>query len=262
MQLTQITISILLTFAFVYIINAQEKALSSDSDTTFWFQNSTQLTNEIGLVSIQKSREKYEVRFWDDNKVIRLWGCSESLHGEVIYFLRQYHKHDNYSKYRLGELYYRKERLRQETVESIEYLISDFEISLIPSMDQIEGWNSNAVHGRLYIIEASSLEKYSFKSYKYVHPYPQEARTISYFFQYINSLEQIRNGLYDFISDQPFRIYYNGINSGTLQFSSSFIEWYWTKPRRLFRRIFPPNIDRIRSKLRKNNQYKLESKSA
>ncbi len=255
MRLIQIAISILFTIT-CSLIYAQDKQLTSDSDTAFWKNRYTQLSSELGLPSMENSKEKYEMRFWNDNNVIRLWGCTSDLQGEVIYFLRQHHKHDNYSKYRVGKLYFQKKRLRQQSVKSIEYLISDFGINLIPSMDQIEGWNSNAVHGELYIIEASSLEKFSFKNFKYVHPYPEEARKVNYFFQNINSIEEVESGFEKFINNQPFGKYYDGIWSGEIQFSSGLREWYWMTPRRLIKRIFPPNIDRIRSRLEKENRDK------
>lgn len=250
MRLIQIAISIILTVAS-NLIYSQEKKLTSDSDTTFWFQNKSQLAQEIGLTSIQKSTEKYEIRFWDDYKVIRLWGCPDSLHGEAIYFLRQRHKHDDYSKYRLGELYFNRNQLSHETINAIQHLISDFRIDEIPSMNQVEGWSSNNVHGRTFIVESSGIEKYTFKSFKYINPYPKEARTINYVFQNINSIDEIESSLEKFIKNQPFSIYYDGINSGKLEFSSQFIKWYWLKPRRFFRRIFPPNIEKIRRQLEK-----------
>jgi len=126
----------ILTFNLTF---AQDRRLSNDSDTAFWFNWRTELNNELGLETINNSTEQFEFRFWDGYKVVRLWNSGNELKSEVIYFLREYKENKDSYDYK-GRLYHSSKQLSDQTTKSIENLISDFEILQLPTDNQIEGW--------------------------------------------------------------------------------------------------------------------------
>ena len=207
---------ILSTFLFLSVnfSFAQQRQLTNDSDTTFWFDWRTELTREIGLTTIDKSTQDYEFRFWDGYKVVRLWKNAGLLQSEVIFFLREHkEKKGDYEE----RLYHSGLKLDQESTNAIKYLIGDLEILDIPSDSKIDDWKQG-LDGITYIIETSNKTSFTFKNYWTPTSFPnvKEARFIQYFVNEVNSLKPIKDGFQRFMSKQPFERYYAGVGSGVI----------------------------------------------
>ena len=87
---------ILLAWLPTYV-QAQNRELTIESDTAFWFHRRiTKFCDDLGIPTIDKCQKNHEIRFWDDSKVIRLWDEEDHLRGEVIYFVYQYKKADTF----------------------------------------------------------------------------------------------------------------------------------------------------------------------
>jgi len=209
----------ILSVIFILTANltfAQERQLTVDSDTSFWFNWRTELNRELGLVTIDKSIEEFELRFWDGYKVVRLWEAEDELRSEVIYFLREYKENKDSYDYE-GRLYHSSQQLNEKTTQAINNLIKDFNILNLPTDNQIEGWKQG-LDGVTYIIETSEPNSFSFKNYWTPTSFPElkEARFLQYFVEQINSLEQINKGFEKFMAKQPFKTYYAGIGSAVI----------------------------------------------
>ncbi len=198
----------------VNIAVAQERHLSNDSDTAFWFNWRIGLNSEIGISTIDRSIEEFEFRFWDGYKVIRLWKSKEKLQSEVIFFLREYNENMKSHK---GRLYHSSLKLNEKTTIAINNLITDLEILNFPSDNKIEGWDQG-LDGITYFVETSSPDNYSFKNYwtPTVYSNIKEARIFQYFVNEVNTLKPIQEGFKKFMDHQPFRRYYAGIESAMI----------------------------------------------
>ena len=210
----------LLPFIFILTVNltfAQQRQLTNDSDTAFWFNWRSELNTGIGLTTIIQSTEDFEFRFWDGYKVVRLWKSDDQLFSEVIYFLREYKDLNERKVGEPGRLYQSGLQLNERTTNAINDLIHDFEILELPSDNKIEGW-SQGLDGITYIIETSSPDGYSFKNYWTPKSFPnlKEARLFKYFVEQINSLDQVEKGFEKFMRKQPFQTYYLGIGSAVV----------------------------------------------
>lgn len=195
---------------------AQERQLTADSDTSFWFNWRTELNGELGLVTIDKSTKEFEFRFWDGYKVVRLWKSEDELKSEVIFFLREFKKRKNSYKNE-GRLYHYSQQLSEKTAVAINNLLEDFKILDLPADNKIEGW-TKGLDGVTYIIESSMPSSFSFKSYWTPTSFPdlREARFLQYFIEQVNSIEQISKGFEEFMAKQPFKSYYAGIGSSAI----------------------------------------------
>jgi hypothetical protein len=209
----------ILSIIFILTANlafAQERQMTVGSDTLFWFNWQTELNSELGLVTIDKSNEEFEFRFWDGYKVIRFWNSGDEPRSEVLFFLREYkEKKDSYDYE--GRLYHSSQQLNEKTTKAIGNLIKDFGILSLPTDKQIDGWNQG-FDGITYIIETSQPESYTFKNYWTPTSSPElkEARFLQYFVEQINSLQQIAEGFEKFMAKQPFKTYYAGIGSAVI----------------------------------------------
>ncbi|NVJ47341.1 MAG: hypothetical protein HWE07_09445 [Cytophagia bacterium] len=192
---------------------AQERTLTVESDTTFWFNWRAELNRELDLQTIDNSTEEYEFRFWDGYKVIRLWESEDELKSEVIFFLREFKKRKNSYNHE-GRLYYNSQQLSEKTTKTINNIIQDFNILDLPTDNKIKGW-TKGLDGVTYIVESSAPSSFSFKSYWTPTSFPElkEARFLQYFVEQINSIEQISKGFEEFMAKQPFKSYYAGIGS-------------------------------------------------
>ncbi len=230
------------------VLHAQNRELTRESDTTFWFPRYiARFCNDLEIPTIGNCKKSNEIRFWDDYKVIRLWNEGDHLEGEVIYFVYQYKKADAFNKYFQGKVHYEKMSLSERTLSFIEYMISDFNINQIPSESLIENWPEGN-DGSIGIIESCSPTSYTFKSYALGWIKLKEARYIQYFFSQLNNIGEIERGHEKFIKAQPFRIYRKGWSKIGLGFSSFLSRWRFVLYRKLFGRMSDRRFYRKRAK--------------
>ncbi len=234
------------------VLLAQERELTNDSDTIFWYHDRiAKFCADLQIPTIDKSKKKDEIRFWDDYKVIRLWGEEENLRGEVIYFLCQYDRRDAFNRHRQGEVYFKKVPLSNNLIRSIEFMMEDFDINQIPSEDLIEGWPVSN-DGSIAIIESCTSNTYTFKNYSPGWMYLKEARYITYFFNQLNAFEEIKRGQEEMIEQQPFSIYRMGWSQTELGFSSFLPKWRYVLHRRFFGRMSDRRFLKKKNKMKEN----------
>jgi hypothetical protein len=209
MRLTIILILVAIHFSF-----GQERILTQDSDTTFWYDWKSGIVEELGLTQIDQSEYDFEFRFWGGNRVIRLWKENQAMHSEVIFFIQEY---DLKKESPSGRIYTSGLQLSDWTTTEIHNLMLDFEILKLPTDEQISGWQKG-LDGITYIIEVAEQDKFSFKSYWTPNSYPniKEARYINYFKNQVNAIKQINQSFDKYMAKLPFKSYYPSYEGGVI----------------------------------------------
>ena len=209
MRLTIIIIFIAINFTY-----GQERTLTQDSDTTFWYDWKSGIVEELGLTQIDQSEHDFEFRFWAGNRVIRLWNENRTMRSEVIFFIREY---DDKKEMPEGRLYQSGLLLNDRTTAEIHDLLLDFDILKFPTDEQIDGWRQG-FDGVTYIIEVAEQRTFSFKSYWTPNSYPniKEARYIKYFVNQISEIRQIDQSFDKYMAKLPFQSYYPSYDGGVI----------------------------------------------
>jgi hypothetical protein len=208
----KIRFTILLLITIVTSAIGQDKILSSDSDTAFWFKYYKTYRNKIGLEATDKIDSKFYFRFWDGSKVIELRQKEDKYIGTVTFLLQQYKKNKE------GRLYFTKNILTDKTTNLINELLTKYRISELPTDKQINGWDGG-LDGIIYITEFADPDQYSFKNYWTPEIYKDkipEAKMLIDFITQLNEIEELRLIGKKFMNRQPFSSWYTFIGSATI----------------------------------------------
>jgi hypothetical protein len=190
----------------------QERTLTADSDTVFWFKYYETVRNEIGLELTNKIQTDFYFRFWDGRKVIELRQMNNKLIGTATFLLRQYKKNKE------GRLYFKKSTLTDKTTETIFELVTKYKIIDLPTDKQIKGWHGG-LDGITYLIEYADKESYSFKNYwtpTYYQDKLTEARQLVDFVDSLNKIDELETLGKKFMERQPFSSWYGSLSGSTI----------------------------------------------
>jgi hypothetical protein len=190
----------------------QEKALSPDSDTTFWLNYYKNCRNKIGLEAIDKIDNEFYFRFWDGNKVIELRQNEDRYIGTVTFLLQQVKNNKE------GSLFFRKTSLTDKSTNQIIEMLTRYGINGIPTDKLIRGWEGG-LDGIVYITEFADQKNYSFKNYWSPELYQDsipEAKRLMDFITKLNEIEELKVLEQKFMARQPFSCWYTFIGSSTI----------------------------------------------
>jgi hypothetical protein len=204
----------LIIFIFLSITQysiGQTKKLTTDSDTSYWYQYYASIIHEMKLQEAKDINADSLFRFWDEHKYIELIYDNKKVQGFVVFFIRQYKRNKE------GHLYFRKQKLTNEGTLKLQNLVKNYNLTALPSSGMIPGWK-DVLDGEIYIIEKSDLKSFSFKSYDTptVQKEVIEARQLVGFINEINQIEELKQGESSFIEKQPFTSWYGGIGKTTI----------------------------------------------
>ncbi len=183
---------------------SQELKLTTDSDSSLWSKWTYELAGQLQIVPINQSSFDSEFRFWDGQKVIRLWESQGVLKGAVTFFIKEH------TDGGAGRIYHSSISLDDNTIATIQQLTLDFQIKSLPTDQRIEGW-SLGFDGITYRTETKNDSTYSFKSY-WTPKAQKDLKEARFFQYYVNELERIRpiSEAYErFRRKQPFDSYYS-----------------------------------------------------
>lgn len=206
----QLTILILTLMTLTTV--GQDRVLTVDSDTVFWFKCYKKERSEIGLEPTNKIQSEFYFRFWDGRKVIELRRVDNKLLGSSTFLLRQHKKNKE------GRLYFKKYALTDRTTEAIFDLVTKYQIIDLPTDKQIKGWDGG-FDGITYIIEHADSDSYSFKNYwtpTYYQDKLKEAKQLVDFVDSVNSIDELKTLGEKFMTRQPFSSWYGAIGGGTI----------------------------------------------
>lgn len=191
----------------------QNKVLTTDSDTTFWYSHYQQTLKKIGVKTLSEENNEFTFRIYNGVSIIELTNSKGELRASIHLFLSECSDLPREE----SRLYKSQAVLSSETVLDLKHLIDDFDILKIPSDKFIDGWEQNGLDGITYIIEYSDKESYAAKKYwtpNYKkHRQLKESRFIRYFLNELNQLEEILKVSEKFLEKQPFKSHYQFLGS-------------------------------------------------
>jgi hypothetical protein len=208
----KIQFAILLVILVVTGTLGQDRTLSADSDTVFWYKYYAGIKNQIGLEPIDKVQDDFYFRLWTGVNVIELRREEGKVCGDVIFLVQQYKKN------RVGRIYFKKTPLTTETSERVYALVNNYKIIELPTDKQINGWEMG-LDGITYFIETAEKTNFSCKTYWTPTHYEDklvEAKRLVDFLDEINRIEELNSIGKRFMERQPFSTWYNFIGSATI----------------------------------------------
>jgi hypothetical protein len=208
-----LTMSLLILSTLIAV--GQQKFLTTDSDTSFWYRYYKPISVEIGLEPTETIQSEFYFRFWDGDKVIELRQVNNKLIGTSIFLIRQYIKN---SKREEGRLYFRKYDLTEQTTQVIFELATIHKIIELPTDKLIHGWEGG-LDGVTYITEHSDKDRYSFKNYWTPTLYQdklKEAGQLVDFLVKLNGIGELKMLDRKFMDRQPFSSWYGSIGGSTV----------------------------------------------
>jgi hypothetical protein len=134
-----------------------ELKLTNDSDTIYWKKYKNEVIKKYDLGFVENNESKVFFRFWSPGTTIEISKNENELHGNLIYFVKEYAED---SKKIFKKVY----PLENKICLTIVKLIDSTKINSIPTDSQIKGWE-HGFDGITYFIETKSEKEYSFKSY-------------------------------------------------------------------------------------------------
>lgn len=208
----KIQLTIILSIAVVSGTVGQDRTLSADSDTVFWYKYYAGIKNQIGLEPIDKVQDDFYFRLWTGVNVIELRRSEDKVIGDVTYLVQQYKEKKE------GKIYFKKTPLSSETTDHINDLINNYKIIELPTDRQIAGWEMG-LDGITYFIETADKTSFSCKTHWTPTHYKEkliEARRLVDFLEEINRIEELNAIGKRFMDRQPFSAWYNFIGSATI----------------------------------------------
>lgn len=185
--------------------------LSSTGDTTFWVKYQQIVMNELSLPRLDTSRNLFYFRVWKANQVIDISSnINDTYSAKITTWTSEYvpenEKHTN-------RILIYKVAISADTVHTMLSLIKSSTILNLPTDNLIKGWKQG-LDGITYIIEYSTNEQYSFKTYwtPQTQDNLREAKLVLSLVDSIFELAAAKNIWQTFSKTIPYECYINGGN--------------------------------------------------
>jgi len=195
------TVKILIIFLISFSAHCQEKQITiptyTNGDTAYYFKYTSMLCKKLKFTDLTQSTTEFYFRLWNPGLATDIWKDKDSnIKGEITNF------YEAEGEKIWGKIYSNKIQIDSiDAKKTYEFILKSM-IDTLPTEDDIEGW-SGGLDGELYIIEFSTPNKYSFKSYW--SPTAQgklkEALIVEKFMQNFNKMLNLL--------DISFRFYYS-----------------------------------------------------
>lgn len=196
---------------FTHLAAAQEKKLTADSDTVYWYNIYNTLGSKIKVETARNKNSDFFFRFWDGFKVVEITQNNSEVQGNIVFFIQQYKSNKE------GRVFFRHVPLTKPSAEIIYEKILKYKLLDLPTDKQIQEWQQG-LDGITYITEYASKNEYSFKNY-WTPTAQKELGESKQLLGFINELRQIRE-LEDkythFMQRQPFQSWYGGFGSSII----------------------------------------------
>lgn len=159
-------ILIIINLTSSYALFGQTKTLTNvthaNGDTSFWYKYQNILINDLSLIRLDTSAIPFYFRVWNTNQVLDIWQTNDTSYAAQ---LTSWVTEQNPSKEKpTDRIFIDKRMLASDTVKQIVELINTSKVKKLPSDNGIKGWKQG-FDGVTYIIEFSTKDNYSFKTY-------------------------------------------------------------------------------------------------
>jgi hypothetical protein len=172
-------------------------------DTAFWYKWSGENAEKIGLEDLTQTNDSLHFRFWTETKSVDVWTKDfKFFSGFLTLYTESIPKDVNsLSK---GKFYSKKILLDDSTAKNVYLLFDSLAVFSIPPQEDIKGWE-NGNDGDIFLIEYSTPNTYSFKSYWTPSNYPniKEAFVIDTLSKQLDKMLAMGNRWSKFIRSLP-----------------------------------------------------------
>ena len=180
-----------------------------DGDSTFWFKYQTAIARKLSLPHLDTSSKAEYVRIWTNKQAIDLW---REAGGEFSGMLTTWT--DEYAPYNeepTNRTFIKSKELSGDSLRLLRELLTSSGILTLPTDDSIGGWQQG-FDGITYIIEHSTKDNYSFKTYwtPKAQDSLKEATQVQSFVDSAFSIANAPTVWKKFLKLIPFESYYNG----------------------------------------------------
>lgn len=180
-----------------------------NGDSTFWFKHITERTKKLSLPLLDTTSNVEYIRIWTNKQVIDIWQVENSnSSGKLTTWTDEYVSGNEEPTNRT---FIKTKPLGSDTVRHLRELLTSSNILVLPTDDSIAGWQQG-FDGITYIIEHSTKDNYSFKSYwtPKAQDFLKEAVQVQAFVDSTFSLANAQVVWKEFSNEIPFESYYNG----------------------------------------------------
>lgn len=182
---------------------------SRTGDTSFWYEYQTKELTKLSLPPLDTSVISEYYRVWTNRQVINIWqNINGAFDGNLITWTDEYVP---YNEKPTNRTYVMVRALPTDTAKLVRQLFLSSGIPTLPTDDSINGWQ-RGLDGITYIIEQSTNDSYSFKTYW--TPKAQDSLTeaiqVQAFVDSVFSLINAQQTWQSFAKTIPYECYING----------------------------------------------------
>ncbi|QNF31832.1 hypothetical protein HUW51_03520 [Adhaeribacter swui] len=183
--------------------------IKPNGDTTLWFKYITKRANKLSLPLLDNTLESEHVRIWTNTQVIDIWQDNTgSLFGKLTTWTDE---HVDRNEEPTNRTFIKSKPITFDAVRLLRKLLTLSNVLVLPTEDSIKGWQQG-FDGITYIIEHSTKDTYSFKSYwtPKAQGSLKEAMLVQAFVDSAFSIVNAQTFWQEFSKQIPFESYYNG----------------------------------------------------
>jgi len=177
--------------------------MENGKDTSFWYKLNKENAEKIGLKDLTRTSDSLHFRFWTETKLIDIWTEDfKTFSGFLIVYTEEEPKDFNDKTKR--KFYSKKIVLDDSSAKRVYLLFDSLAVFNIPPQEDIKDWKSG-LDGDIFLIEYSTSNTYSFKSYWTPSDYPniKEAVLIDTLTQQLNKMLAMDNRWSKFLRSLP-----------------------------------------------------------
>ena len=182
-----------------------------NSDTCLWFKWAQLDVSRAGLPNLTTSKDSLHFRFLTETQAIDIWTADFiTFNGTIANFTTAYNSNKKSTSIKDGRFYSNVENIDTATCRKIYNIFTSLSIFNIPTDDNIPGWSSGE-DGTTFLIETSTPQEYSFKTYWTPSVFKDsliEAATIDTLAKQLQEVLRLEESFGAFISQLPIGCYH------------------------------------------------------
>jgi hypothetical protein len=182
---------------------------STTGDTSLWYKNQIKQLKKLSLPLLDTSSNKEYYRVWTNRQVIDIWKNSNgTFGGNLTAWTDEYVP---YNEKPTNRTYIKVVPLTSDTAQFVQQLFLSSGILNLPTDNSIKSWRQG-FDGITYIIEQSSKDSYSFKTYwtPKAQGSLKEAIQVQSFIDSVFSIVRAQDVWKSFANTIPYECYING----------------------------------------------------
>lgn len=207
-------ISLLFTFLLCFSLSfGQTKHLngviSLNGDSSFWHKYLLKQLEKLSLPSLDTTAQGAYCRVWTNRQVIDIWQKpGGTFAGKLTTWTDEY---ISVNEEPTNRSFIVTKNLSDDTATLVSAFIQNSKILAVPTDDSVTGWKQG-FDGITYIIEQSSADNYSFKTYwtPEAQNSLEEAKQVQDFIDRVFHLTNAQHAWNEFSKTIPFECYTNG----------------------------------------------------